>query len=132
MFKTSGILDFGIKKNEIIAAVDNMYAAGTNLETATPCLILAIGAQCRGIPSDPKYSAMFFTRGQELAFQGMLRDPSLEMIQNFLLMAFFMLGACHRNAAFMYLGVAAKAASALGLHRSEQYRAMSPEECRSR
>jgi hypothetical protein len=110
-----------------------MYTPNKQLGIATPCLILAIGAQCRGSPpADHKYSAMFFSQGQELAFQDMLRDPSLEMIQNFLLMAFFMLGACHRNAAFMYLGVAAKAASALGLHRAEQYRTMSPEECRSR
>ena len=58
----------------------------------------------------------------------MLRDPSVEMVRNFLLMAFYMLGACHRNAAFMYLGVAAKAASALGLHRAEQYRDLPVEE----
>lgn len=62
----------------------------------------------------------------------MLRDPTLDMVRSFLLMAFYMLGACHRNAAFMYLGVAAKAASALGLHRAEQYRDMPPDECRSR
>jgi hypothetical protein len=32
----------------------------------------------------------------------------------------------------MYLGVAAKAASALGLHRPEQYRGMASEECQVR
>jgi hypothetical protein len=38
------------------------------------------------------------------------------MARIFLLMAFYMLGECRRNSAFMYLGVAVKAALALGLH----------------
>lgn len=42
-------------------------------------------------------------------------------------MAFYMLGACRRNAAFMYIGVASKAASALGLHVTDQYRHFSAQ-----
>lgn len=42
-------------------------------------------------------------------------------------MAFYMLGACRRNAAFMYIGVASKAASALGLHVTDQYRHFSTQ-----
>lgn len=110
-----------------------MYEPDKGLGIASSCLILAIGAQSRGLlSSDLSYAATFFSQGQELAFRDMLRDPSVEMIRNFLLMAFYMCGACHRNAAFMYLGVAAKAASALGLHRGEQYRDMSSDECRTR
>ncbi|KAH7037412.1 uncharacterized protein B0I36DRAFT_313999 [Microdochium trichocladiopsis] len=45
----------------------------------------------------------------------MIANPSLSMVRLFLLMAFYMLGACHRNAASMYLGVASKAAVVLGL-----------------
>ena len=130
--QTSGVLDFGTNV-EVFAAVDKIDTASNGLGTATGHLILAIGAQCRGsTPSDLKYAAAFLSRGQDLAFQDMLRDPSLDMVRDFLLMAFYMLGACHRNAAFMYLGVAAKAASALGLHRPEQYRNMSPDECQNR
>ena len=89
---------------------------------ATISLILAIGAQCRGTSaSDLRHASSYFAHGQQLSFHGMLCDPSLDMVRNFLLMAFYMLGACHRNAAFMYLGVASKAASALGLHRYDQY-----------
>ena len=62
----------------------------------------------------------------------MLIDPSLEMISDFLIMAFYMLGACNRNAGYMYLGVASKAANALGLHRIDQYRDIPDEECRLR
>ena len=51
-----------------------------------------------------------------------LEDPSIDMVRCFLLMTFYMLGACRRNAAFMYLGVASQASSALGLHVTEEYR----------
>lgn len=47
-----------------------------------PCrhLILAIGAQCRGLPpSDLNYAAMSFEQGQKLAFADLLCDPSQEM-----------------------------------------------------
>lgn len=119
--QTSGILDFG-SKSEIFRSVENLYSPDSSLGTASTCLVLAVGAQCRGSSAlDLQRSTSFFSEAQALAFQGMLRDPSVEMVRSFILMAFYMLGACHRNAAFMYLGVAAKAASALGLHRSDHY-----------
>lgn len=40
----------------------------------------------------------------------------MDLVRVFVLMSFYMLGACRRNAAFMYLGVASRAAVALGLH----------------
>ena len=51
----------------------------------------------------------------------MLEDPNVDMVRTFLLMAFYMLGECRRNSAFMYLGVATRAAVALGLHRLDSY-----------
>lgn len=40
----------------------------------------------------------------------------MDLVRVFLLMSFYMFGACRRNAAFMYLGVAARSAVAVGLH----------------
>lgn len=51
----------------------------------------------------------------------MLQDPDLEMVQVYLLMAFYMLGDCRRNTAYMYLSIAVRAAIALGLHTSSSY-----------
>ena len=99
---------------------------------ATTYLILAIGAQSRGTSTDLIHASSYFAHGRSISFQGMLCDPSLEMVRNFLLMSFYMLGACHRNAAFMYIGVAAKAASALGLHQTEQSQDLSLDEYRLR
>lgn len=102
-------------------------------KTARIYLILAVGAQCRGADRlDHQLASNFFSKGRVLAFHSMLIDPSLEMISDFLIMAFYMLGACNRNAGYMYLGVALKAANALGLHRIDQYRDVPDEECRTR
>lgn len=79
--------------------------------------MIAIGAQ--SCPNDPKTvqkERFFFTRGQRRTFANLLEDPSKDLVRVFLLMAFYMFGACRRNAAFMYLGVAARSAVALGLH----------------
>lgn len=85
-------------------------------------LIIAIGAQCSKTEViTVQIQSFFFARGQQQAFAGMLEDPNLDLVRAFLLMSFYMLGACRRNAAFMYLGVATQAAVALGLHSKDSY-----------
>lgn len=80
-------------------------------------LMIAIGAQsCPDEPENVQVEQFFVERGQHRAFSNMLEDPSLDLVRVFLLLSFYMFGACRRNAAFMYLGVAARAAVALGLH----------------
>lgn len=90
-------------------------------------MMLAIGAQA-SIPADTKLAGAFFARAQRTAFEDMLAHPSLGMVRLFVLLAIYMLGACQRNAASMYLGVAAKAAVILGLHQPGHYKNLQPEE----
>ena|ERR1700761_335202 len=86
-------------------------------------LIVSIGAQCRAEDAlDHRYATTLFSRAQKAIMGDGLEDPSIDMVRCFLLMTFYMLGACRRNAAFMYLGIAGQASSALGLHVTEQYR----------
>ncbi|KAL2869176.1 Zn(II)2Cys6 transcription factor [Aspergillus lucknowensis] len=83
-------------------------------------IMIAIGAQSsKNNVAITRVERYFFTRAQQCAFAGMLENPSLDLIRLFILMSFYMLGACRRNAAFMYLGVAARAAAALGLHLTD-------------
>jgi hypothetical protein len=90
---------------------------------------VAIGGQCRASgPPDLQYAARYFSRAQKTAMAGGLEDPCLDMVRCFLSMAFYMFGACRRNAAFLYLGIASQASSALGLHVTEQYRHFSVRE----
>ncbi|KAL4736361.1 hypothetical protein BDV11DRAFT_211283 [Aspergillus similis] len=82
-------------------------------------IMIAIGAQSSKTDLSPaimRPERFFFKRAQQCAFAGMLENPSMDLIRLFILLSFYMLGACRRNAAFMYLGVAARAAAALGLH----------------
>lgn len=80
-------------------------------------LMVAIGAQsCPNTPETVQIERFFLTRGQQRAFTNFLEDPSLDLVRAFILMSFYMFGACRRNAAFMYLGVAARSAVAVGLH----------------
>ncbi|KXJ94039.1 hypothetical protein Micbo1qcDRAFT_193315 [Microdochium bolleyi] len=96
---------------------------------------LAIGAQTQPPGStiiDAQTQAAFFSRARQIAFEGMIANPSLSMVRLFLLMAFYMLGACHRNAASMYLGVASKAAVVLGLSYIRKHRNAQLEDYDSR
>ncbi len=92
-------------------------------------MVLAIGAQARAAtPDDTQLAAAYFNRARQAAFEGMLAHPSLGMVRLFTLLAFYMLGACQRNAAFMYLGVASKAAVVLGLHQDVYHRSLDRDE----
>ncbi|SCB65517.1 unnamed protein product [Fusarium graminearum] len=91
------------------------------LKQASLDLVIAIGAQCESLSSSRTIGQAYFRKARSQAFIGFLEDPDLDMVRTFVLMAFYMLGECRRNAAFMYLGVAAKAALALGLHSRESY-----------
>lgn len=91
--------------------------------------MVAIGSQCRGSNQvEIKQAGKYFAQAQKMAFVDMLQNPSLSMIRIFLLMAFYMLGACRRNTAFMYIGIASKAATILGLHIPYQHVRASTEE----
>ncbi|PLB46450.1 Zn(II)2Cys6 transcription factor [Aspergillus steynii IBT 23096] len=101
--------------------------------TALRDIIVAIGAQSRrSNPTSVQAERFFFARGQRIAFDNMLENPSLELVRVFLLMSFYMLGACRRNAAFMYIGIAVRAAAALGLHVSDSPESIPADEKRQR
>ncbi|KJZ78207.1 hypothetical protein HIM_02245 [Hirsutella minnesotensis 3608] len=92
-------------------------------------LIVAIGAQVQSLQAARDVGQHYFRRSRAQAFDGMLEDPDIDIVRSFLLMAFYLLGECRRNAAFMYLGIATRAAVALGLHCRESYADMAcPED----
>lgn len=139
MDQTTGILDIiaDSEFQEILASRqlpiqnDSQFPRRTRSLNAICKFLLAIGIQVKGSEKyDPKTAASIFAEGQRFAFEGMLCDVSLDVVRMFLLMSFYMLGACQRNAAFMYIGIAAKAASALGLSNGkDEDRMLSKEEC---
>ncbi|KIW17522.1 hypothetical protein PV08_04716 [Exophiala spinifera] len=122
---TNGFLDL-FTRDEIEAYLTGATTPADGVHEYAPValdLVVAIGGQCRALgPHDLRYAVRCFSRAQKAAMASALEDPCLDMVRCFLLMAFYMLGACRRNAAFMYVGIAAQASSALGLHVTEEYR----------
>lgn len=100
-----------------------------SIPSAALNIIIAIGSQSRMLATtDIEIAASGFNYGRNIAFREQLENPSVDLIRLFLLMTFYMVGACRRHAASMYIGVASMAASTLGLHATEQYSSLPPEE----
>lgn len=96
------------------------------LGRATLDLVLAIGAQCTSKQDSQNIARALFRKAQRQALSEMIQDPDLDMVRTYLLMAFYMLGECRRNTAYMYLSVASRAAIALGLHSPSSYSRQQP------
>lgn len=117
--KTSGFFNLSFSDNvsSTLIVPEEAKTDRERTRAAIMDLMVAIGAQ--SCPNDRKtlqVERFYFARGQHRTFANMLEDPSVDLVRVFLLMSFYMLGACRRNTAFMYLGVASRAAVALGLH----------------
>lgn len=85
-------------------------------QTAIFFLIFAIGAQT--CPDDRENAAeRYFNYGRFLATSVVMEDISIPAIQCNILVTMYLLGASRRNAAFIYLGSAVRAAYALGVQR---------------
>ncbi|KAL2869986.1 putative C6 transcription factor [Aspergillus lucknowensis] len=80
-------------------------------------LVLAIGAQVSD--TNQTLAEQYFVSGRQLAFSAFTETPSLCTIQSYVLISMYLLGACRRNGAFMNLGVALRAAYAVGIHRKD-------------
>ena len=80
-------------------------------------LVLAIGSQVSN--TNQTLAEQYFVSGRQLAFSAFTETPSLYTIQSYVLISMYMLGACRRNGAFMNLGIAVRAAYAVGIHRKD-------------
>jgi hypothetical protein len=101
----------------------------SEIDTASLYIALAIGAQVRplGDPSS-RIELDYFCRAQRVAFENMLTSQSLSMVRLFLLLAFYMVGACRRNTASIYLGIAARTAIVLSLHNPANHEDLDSDE----
>ncbi|KAJ5674324.1 uncharacterized protein N7477_004258 [Penicillium maclennaniae] len=129
---TSGFLFLGLNIESCLTNNVEPKSDREKTRAAICDLMIAIGAQsCPNKPETVQIERFYFTRGQQRTFANFLEDPSMDLVRVFLLMSFYMFGACRRNAAFMYLGVAARSAVALGLH-TDAYGSLSRSEQQER
>ncbi|KAH7134465.1 hypothetical protein B0J13DRAFT_528571 [Dactylonectria estremocensis] len=96
-------------------------------------LALAIGSQAGAQGDlDELLAEQCFAYGRQLTMFNLVDDPSLETIQAVLLITYYMIAACQYNAAFINLGMAARAAYTLGIHLHETNAAFGGDEGLSR
>lgn len=93
-------------------------------ETPVIFLALAIGALGRAADDeDEDIAERYFNYGRQQAVIHLMDDPCLMTVVAFSLISYYMLSSCRRNGAFTNIGIAARAAYALGIHRHETNRA---------
>ncbi|KAI0119809.1 fungal-specific transcription factor domain-containing protein [Daldinia grandis] len=78
-------------------------------------LVLAIGSQS----VDEESAARAFQYAKTLALSCLGGDLGIETVQAFALVTIYMLRACQINGAYLFFGIAARAAYSIGLHRTE-------------
>lgn len=89
----------------------------TRSKLALIYLTLATGAQSKAQnESQALLAEQCHAYGRHLATTSLMDDPNLLTVQAFTLIAYYMIAACRRNAVFTNLGVAVRAAYALGIH----------------
>ncbi len=126
---SSGVIDL-FDPDEItdhLCAWTRDSATETDFNSSIYYLVMAIGALCRNV-SDLDTAEFYFMRGREIGVSSFLEDPSVLTIQAYALITFYMLSATRRNGAFMLMGIAVRAAYALGLHRSDISNLFEPRE----
>jgi Fungal specific transcription factor domain len=118
---TSGVLDLfdPVDIMEHLSAWANNASKDTDFTSSIYYLVLAIGAQVRAGEGGENLAEAYFTRGRHLVASNFMDDPSVFTIQSYALITMYMMIICRRNGADMNLGIAVRAAYALGLHRSD-------------
>ncbi|KAI1427113.1 fungal-specific transcription factor domain-containing protein [Xylaria sp. FL1777] len=114
---TSGLVDLfdNDTLTDEIRSWANQSEHTVDVTSAVHYLVLAIGSQSE----DEQIATTYFLRGKHLALSTLAGNLSVGTVQSFLLTTLYMLRSCQINAAFLFFGIAARAAYAIGLHRTE-------------
>ncbi|KAK4034138.1 hypothetical protein C8A01DRAFT_49411 [Parachaetomium inaequale] len=85
-----------------------------DVPSAVNYLVLAIGCQ----KSDEHTAQLYFDYARNVAFASLSGNVGVASVQVFILITFYSLGACQINGAFLFFGIAARAAYSIGIHRT--------------
>ncbi|RYN27883.1 hypothetical protein AA0112_g7776 [Alternaria arborescens] len=115
---SSGLVQLFQKEDlapELKAWASSRTSSSDDAAAAVFYLVLAIGAQER---FEEKAEAWFNT-ARDLLLKHMCSSMNVSTVQGFALVAIFMLRASQPNGAYLYFSLAARAAYAIGIHRTE-------------
>ncbi|KAF6810432.1 fungal specific transcription factor domain-containing protein [Colletotrichum plurivorum] len=91
-------------------------------------LVLAIGYQS----SEEDLASAYFEYARNTALASLGGNINVPTIQTFILVTLYMLGSCQMNGAFLFFGIAVRAAYSIGIHRTEINCRFGPEIQRQR
>ncbi|KAK4129892.1 hypothetical protein BT67DRAFT_252809 [Trichocladium antarcticum] len=118
---TAGLIDLFDSDNSRLAHDVSAWAdsapprdRAVEVASAVNYLVLAIGCQ----KSDEATAQLYFDYARQLAFASLSANLGVASVQVFILISFYSLGACQINAAFLFFGIAARAAYSIGIHRT--------------
>ncbi|KAK4175791.1 hypothetical protein QBC36DRAFT_353775 [Triangularia setosa] len=99
---------------------------GDLLQGAVNYLVLAIGCQ-KAEKSNEGTAQQYFDYARDVAFASLGGNLGVASVQVFILITLYSLGACQINAAFLFFGLAARAALSIGVHRTAVNARFGPE-----
>ncbi|KAL0933591.1 fungal specific transcription factor domain-containing protein [Colletotrichum truncatum] len=91
-------------------------------------LVLAIGYQS----AEEDLASGYFEYARSNALTNLSGNINVPTIQTFILVTLYMLGSCQMNGAFLFFGIAVRAAYSIGIHRTEINSRFGPEIQRQR
>ncbi|KAK0665291.1 hypothetical protein QBC41DRAFT_233127 [Cercophora samala] len=104
---------------------------GDSLAGAVNYLVLAIGCQ-KTEKGNEGTAQQYFDYARDVAFASLGGNLGVASVQVFILITLYSLGACQINAAFLFFGLAARAALSIGVHRTAVNARFGPEIHRQR
>lgn len=131
---TSGMVDLFVSRARLldditIWASNNMASHRVDdVSSAVNYLVLALGTQQR----DEDLAQLYFEYARDQALATLNGNLSIETAQAFILVTLYMLCACQINGAFLFFGLAVRAAYSIGIHRTEVNSRFGPETHRQR
>lgn len=120
---TSGTVDLFVSRARLLDDMTAWASGNSNLpghrvddvSAAVNYLVLALGTQQR----DEDLAQLYFEYARDQALATLNGNLSTETAQAFLLVTLYMLCACQINGAFLFFGLAVRAAYSVGIHRTE-------------
>ncbi|KUI66479.1 Filamentous growth regulator 27 [Cytospora mali] len=131
---TSGMVDLFIGESRLLEDI-TIWASNSqaghridDVSSAVNYLVIAIGMQQK----NEETAQLYFEYARDQALANMNGNLSADTVQAFILVTLYMLCACQINGAFLFFGIAVRAAYSIGVHRTEVNSRFGPETHRQR
>lgn len=118
---TSGMADLFVSKSRLMEDMTiwaSNHQAGNRINdvsSAVSYLVVAIGMQ----QTNEETAQLYFEYARDQALANLNGNLSVDTVQAFILVTLYMLCACQINGAFLFFGIAVRAAYSIGVHRTE-------------